>query len=36
MLVQFRALSFPEPVGRSVRVIYPINYVLEQQSVTLR
>jgi hypothetical protein len=36
MLTQFRALSFPEPVGRSVRVIYPINYVLEQQAVTLR
>ena len=31
MLGHFRALSFPEPVGRSVRVIYPINYVLEQQ-----
>lgn len=36
MLSQFRGLSFPEPVGRSVRVIYPINYVLEQQAVTLR
>jgi hypothetical protein len=36
MLTQFRSLSFPEPVGRSVRVIYPINYVLEQQPVTLR
>jgi hypothetical protein len=36
MLAQFRGLSFPEPVGRSVRVIYPINYVLEQQPVTLR
>jgi hypothetical protein len=35
MLAQFRALSFPEPVGRSVRVIYPINYVLEQQPVSL-
>jgi hypothetical protein len=36
MLSQFRALSFPEPVGRSVRVIYPISYVLEQSPVTLR
>jgi hypothetical protein len=36
MLNQFRALRFPEPVGRSVRVIYPINYVLEQQPVTLQ
>jgi hypothetical protein len=36
MLGQFRALRFPEPVGRSVRVIYPINYLLEQSPVTLR
>jgi hypothetical protein len=36
MLSQFRALSFPEPVGRSVRVIYPISYVVEQSPVTLR
>lgn len=36
MLSQFRALSFPEPVGRSVRVIYPIAYVLEQQPMSLR
>ncbi len=36
MLERFRALSFPEPVGRSVRVIYPISYVLEQPPVTLR
>jgi hypothetical protein len=36
MLAQFRGLSFPEPVGRSVRVIYPINYVVEQQPVSLR
>jgi hypothetical protein len=36
MLSQFRALSFPEPVGRSVRVIYPISYVVEQQPVTLQ
>jgi hypothetical protein len=36
MLARFRALSFPEPVGRSVRVIYPISYVLEQQPMQLR
>jgi hypothetical protein len=36
MLTQFRGLRFPEPVGRSVRVIYPISYVLEPQAVTLR
>lgn len=36
MLGQFRALSFPAPVGRSVRVIYPINYVIEQAPMTLR
>jgi len=36
MLSQFRALSFPEPVGRSVRVIYPISYVLEQEPMTLK
>lgn len=36
MLGQFRALSFPEPVGRSVRIIYPISYVLEQQPMQLR
>lgn len=36
MLTQFRTLSFPEPVGRSVRVIYPIAYVLEQEPMTLR
>lgn len=36
MVGHFRALSFPEPVGRSVRVIYPINYVLEQSPMTLR
>lgn len=36
MLAQFRALSFPEPVGRSVRVIYPISYVLEQEPMTLK
>jgi hypothetical protein len=36
MLSQFRALNFPEPVGRSVRVIYPISYVLEQEPMQLR
>ena len=36
MLTEFRALHFPEPVGRSVRVLYPINYLLEPTSVTLR
>jgi hypothetical protein len=36
MLEQFRALSFPAPVGRSVRVIYPLNYLIEQPPVSLR
>lgn len=36
MLTEFRALQFPEPVGRSIRVLYPINYLLEPSSVTLR
>ena len=36
MLDQFRALHFPEPVGRSVRVLYPISYVVEQSPVILR
>jgi hypothetical protein len=36
MLGQFRTLEFPVPVGRSVRVIYPISYVVEQSPVTLR
>jgi hypothetical protein len=36
MLEQFRGLSFPPPVGRSVRVIYPLNYLIEQPSVSLR
>jgi hypothetical protein len=36
MLEQFRGLDFPPPVGRSVRVIYPIVYVKEQESVSLR
>lgn len=36
MLDQFRGLAFPQPVGRSVRVIYPIQYVVEQAPVSLR
>jgi hypothetical protein len=36
MLTAFRTLRFPEPVGRSVRVLYPINYLLEPTAVTLR
>jgi hypothetical protein len=36
MLSEFRTLGFPEPVGRAVRVIYPISYVVEQAPVTLQ
>jgi hypothetical protein len=36
MLSEFRTLNFPEPVGRAVRVIYPISYRVEQAPVTLR
>jgi hypothetical protein len=36
MLREFRDLHFPAPVGRSVRIIYPISYVLEQPAHTLR
>jgi hypothetical protein len=36
MLDQLRTLAFPAPVGRSVRVIYPIRYEVEQASVSLR
>ncbi len=36
MLSEFRTLAFPPPVGRSVRIIYPINYVVEQPPVALR
>jgi len=36
MLAEFRGLEFPEPVGRSLRVIYPINYVIDQEPMTLR
>jgi hypothetical protein len=36
MLDQFRALRFPAPVGRSVRLIYPLNYRIEQPPVSFR
>lgn len=36
MLSEFRSLAFPPPVGRSVRIIYPINYIVEQPPVALR
>jgi len=36
MLEQFRGLEFPSPVGRSVRIVYPISYVIEQAPVALR
>jgi hypothetical protein len=36
MLAEFRPLRFPTPVGRSVRVVYPVKYVLEQQPVQLK
>lgn len=36
MLVPFRQLRFPPPLGRSVRVIYPIRYSIEQPPVQLR
>jgi hypothetical protein len=36
MLAEFRGLEFPAPVGRSLRIIYPINYVVEQPAHTLR
>lgn len=36
MLEQFRALRFPAPVGRSVRLIYPVNYRIEQPPVSFR
>jgi hypothetical protein len=36
MLAELRPLHFPAPVGRAVRVIYPIKYLLElQQPVKL-
>jgi hypothetical protein len=36
MLAEFRELSFPPPVGRSVRVLYPIDYAIEVGTVSLR
>jgi hypothetical protein len=36
MLSEFRDLSFPAPVGRAVRIIYPINYVREQPPMALK
>lgn len=36
MLVPFRQLRFPPPLGRTVRVIYPIRYSIEQPPVQLR
>jgi len=36
MLSEFRALEFPAPVGRSVRVIYPIKYMIDQEPVALK
>ncbi|HKO93134.1 MAG TPA: AgmX/PglI C-terminal domain-containing protein, partial [Polyangiaceae bacterium] len=29
MVAEFRELSFPPPVGRSVRVLYPIDYAID-------
>lgn len=36
MLDEFRELSFPPPVGRSVRVLYPIDYAIEVGAVSIR
>lgn len=36
MLAELKPLRFPAPVGRGVRVVYPIKYVLEQPPVRLR
>jgi hypothetical protein len=36
MLDQLAGLSFPKPVGRGVRVLYPVEYSLEQAPVSLR
>ncbi len=36
MLAELRPLRFPAPVGRGVRVVYPIKYVLEQPPVQLK
>ena len=32
----FRGLSFPAPVGRSVRIIYPIRFAVEQSPAELK
>jgi hypothetical protein len=36
MLAEFRALEFPPPVGRSVRIVYPISYMVEQAPMKLQ
>jgi len=36
MLAEFRGLEFPAPVGRSVRIVYPISYVVEQSPVKIQ
>jgi hypothetical protein len=36
MLAEFRGLEFPAPVGRSVRVVYPIRYMVEQSPMKLQ
>jgi hypothetical protein len=36
MLAELKPLRFPAPVGRGVRVVYPIKYVLEQPPVRLK
>lgn len=35
MLAELRDLEFPAPVGRSLRIIYPIHYVVDQSPVSL-
>jgi hypothetical protein len=36
MLAEFRALEFPAPVGRSIRIVYPISYMVEQSPMKLQ
>jgi hypothetical protein len=36
MIGRFRGLSFPAPVGRSVRIIYPIRFAVEQPPAQLK
>jgi hypothetical protein len=36
MLAEFRDLEFPPPVGRSVRIVYPIRYMVEQAPMKLQ